>query len=194
MSEDQKQALIGLCKIEIKRWKAASESDPNMRYMVELMGVALSALTAEPVADVVSWNHPVENRTCAVQLRRFDLLPGELFTAPPAPAADLADLLPDVEKWRSPEAVRAQMAYRNLVEKAIATEAAVPVAAHDGWRLVPMEPTKEMIVAGQDKFEECIDSGFDSCEDGSTYEYSKISSDAPYLVYIAMLAAAPEVE
>jgi len=49
MTEEQKQALIGLCKIEIKRWKAASESDPNMRYMVELMGVALSALTAQPV-------------------------------------------------------------------------------------------------------------------------------------------------
>ena len=64
----------------------------------------------------------------------------------------------------------------------------------DGWKLVPVEPTKEMVAAGQDKFEECIDSGFDSCEDGSTYEYSKISSDAPYLVYIAMLAAAPEVE
>lgn len=49
MNTEQKQALIGLCKIEIKRWKAASESDPNMRYMVELMGVALAALTAEPV-------------------------------------------------------------------------------------------------------------------------------------------------
>ena len=39
----------------------------------------------------------------------------------PTPAADLADLLPDVEKWRSPEAVRAQMAYcaailRNIEE------------------------------------------------------------------------------
>lgn len=33
----------------------------------------------------------------------------------PAPAADLADLLPDVEKWRSPEAVRAQMAYRAAI-------------------------------------------------------------------------------
>ncbi|WP_448309657.1 hypothetical protein [Pantoea sp. PGP6] len=65
--------------------------------------------------------------------------------------------------------------------------------APEDWKMVPAEPTKEMIVAGQDKFEECIDSGFDSCEDGSTHEYSKISSDAPYLVYLAMLAAAPEV-
>lgn len=38
----------------------------------------------------------------------------ELYTRP-ATAADLADLLPDVEKWRSPEAVRAQMAYRAAI-------------------------------------------------------------------------------
>jgi hypothetical protein len=61
------------------------------------------------------------------------------------------------------------------------------------WQMVPVEPTKEMVSAGQDKFEECINYGFDSCEDGSTHEYSKISSDAPYQVYQAMLAAAPEV-
>lgn len=49
MTKEQKDNLTGLCKIEIKRWKAASESNPNMRYMVELMKVALSALTAQPV-------------------------------------------------------------------------------------------------------------------------------------------------
>lgn len=49
MKVEEKQALTGLCRIEIKRWKAASESNPNMRYMVELMEVALSALNAHPV-------------------------------------------------------------------------------------------------------------------------------------------------
>ncbi|UIL53963.1 hypothetical protein LZU96_08565 [Pantoea agglomerans] len=158
MTEEQKQALIGLCKIEIKRWKAASESDPNMRYMVELMVVALSALTAEPVADVVSWNHPVENRTCAVQLRRFDLLPGELFTAPPAPAAHLAGQVPD------------------------------------GWKLVPVEPTEEMIIEG---FESRPDESFS--EPAVWKKYSQLSGcqQAAYkaqLCWAAMLAAAPEVE
>lgn len=37
----------------------------------------------------------------------------------PAPAVNLADLVPDVEKWRSPEAVRAQMAYRTLLLRKI---------------------------------------------------------------------------
>ncbi|QHJ81555.1 MAG: hypothetical protein [Bacteriophage sp.] len=48
MSEEEKQALTGLCKIEIKRWKAFSESNPNMRYMSKLMEIALASLTAEP--------------------------------------------------------------------------------------------------------------------------------------------------
>lgn len=47
MTEQEKQVLAGLCRIEIKRWKAAAESNPNMRYMVELMDVALASLMAE---------------------------------------------------------------------------------------------------------------------------------------------------
>lgn len=42
------QVLIGLCKIEIKRWKAASEAKPNMRYMVALMEAALASLMSQP--------------------------------------------------------------------------------------------------------------------------------------------------
>lgn len=47
MTEQEKQVLAGLCRIEIKRWKAAAESNPNMRYIVELMEVALASLMAE---------------------------------------------------------------------------------------------------------------------------------------------------
>lgn len=47
MTEQEKQVLAGLCRIEIKRWKAAADSNPNMRYMVELMDVALASLAAE---------------------------------------------------------------------------------------------------------------------------------------------------
>lgn len=46
-TEGQRKALAGLCRIEIKRWKAVSESNPNMRYMVDLMETSLAALTAE---------------------------------------------------------------------------------------------------------------------------------------------------
>lgn len=47
LSGERKRELAGLCCIEIKRWKAAADSNPNMRYMVELMDVALASLTAE---------------------------------------------------------------------------------------------------------------------------------------------------
>lgn len=47
LSDDDKQTLAGLCRIEIKRWKRVTESNPNMRYMVGLMEIALASLTAE---------------------------------------------------------------------------------------------------------------------------------------------------
>ena len=50
MTDQDKQALAKLCRIEIKRWTNAAESNPNMGYMVELMEIALVSLTAEPVA------------------------------------------------------------------------------------------------------------------------------------------------
>lgn len=59
------------------------------------------------------------------------------------------------------------------------------------WKLVPVEPTKEMIVAGQDEHDNCVDSGFNSDIDGNRYDYTEISPDAPARVYGAMLAAAP---
>lgn len=56
MNAEHKQALIGLCKIEIMRWKAVAESNPNMVYMVELMETAMAALTAPAikVPDILS--------------------------------------------------------------------------------------------------------------------------------------------
>ena len=51
-TEEQRKALIGLCRIEIKRWKVASESNPNMRYMIDLMEIALAALMTEPEYNI----------------------------------------------------------------------------------------------------------------------------------------------
>lgn len=52
--------------------------------------------------------------------------------------------------------------------------------------------TKEMIIAGQEELEACIDNGFDSDADGNRHDYTAIASDAPYRVFCAMLAAAPQ--
>ena len=56
---------------------------------------------SEPVADVVVWSSPNEERTCDIRWRRFDVAPGPLYTAPPAPVVpeeaysdDCPDLYP----------------------------------------------------------------------------------------------------
>ncbi|EKS3262584.1 TPA: hypothetical protein NPP29_001145 [Klebsiella pneumoniae] len=62
----------------------------------------------------------------------------------------------------------------------------------DGYVMVPKEPTKQMILAGQEELESCIDNGFDSDIDGNRYDYTDIVPDAPHRVFMAMLAASPQ--
>lgn len=52
---------------------------------IELARIALASLEAEAVADVVAWSSPNEERTCDIRMRRHDIKPGSLYTAPPAP-------------------------------------------------------------------------------------------------------------
>lgn len=121
-TEEQRAELIGLCRIEVRRWKAAAEAVPEKKYMVELMETALAALTAKPVGKAIS-----------PSLAAFDVdqdLNVSIYTAPPVAAP------------------------------------AVP----DGWKLVPVEPTQEMV---------------DACFEGT-------SAGGIQKGYRAMLAAAPE--
>lgn len=48
----------------------------------------LRKVTAEPVADVVEWSSPNEERKCDIRWRRFDVAPGPLFTFPPSELTD----------------------------------------------------------------------------------------------------------
>lgn len=56
-----------------------------------LLSIALPALATsqvqEPVADVVAWSSPTEERTCDIRWRRHDVEPGPLYTAPSLPQA-----------------------------------------------------------------------------------------------------------
>ncbi len=70
--------------------KAAEQSDEgNLGYAmadaVKVIDGAIAAFGAEPVADVVAWSSPNEERTCDIRLRRHDIAPGPLYTTPPAP-------------------------------------------------------------------------------------------------------------
>lgn len=44
LTQEERQARIALCRIEITRWRSV----PDKTYMLELMEIALAALTAEP--------------------------------------------------------------------------------------------------------------------------------------------------
>lgn len=52
------------------------------------------------------------------------------------------------------------------------------------------EPTKEMVIAGDDAKENCIDSDWSSDADGNRHDYTTINSDLPAIVFRAMIDAA----
>ncbi|UXO69951.1 hypothetical protein [Pantoea dispersa] len=94
---DERRQLAALCKIEIKRWQAASESNPNMRYMVELMEIALAALTAEPVAYTDAEELETLRKGSFADMftpheaYKEDPLWMPLYTSPPAPVLRVPD-------------------------------------------------------------------------------------------------------
>ncbi|MCG5044305.1 hypothetical protein LZP96_09665 [Enterobacteriaceae bacterium 155047] len=78
----------------IKKYRISRDPDADGLAMDnELLAIALASLEAEPVADVVAWSHPSEERTCDIRWRRFDVAPGLPYTAPLAPVVpDLKEL------------------------------------------------------------------------------------------------------
>lgn len=64
-----------------------------------LLSIALAAMDAEPVADVVSWHKEGEERTCDIRLRRFDVAPGPLFAVAQQVAVALDDGREQFESW-----------------------------------------------------------------------------------------------
>lgn len=61
-----------------------SESVPP-EIVIVMARQLLAGMEQEPVADVVAWHHPTEERTCDIRLRRHDLAPGPLYAAPQLP-------------------------------------------------------------------------------------------------------------
>lgn len=61
-----------------------------------LARIALAVMDSEPVADVVAWSHPTEERTCDIRWRRHDVEPGPLYRhAQPAPVVVPEGLNPE---------------------------------------------------------------------------------------------------
>lgn len=56
--------------------------DSEEETMIRML---LAGMDSEPVADVVAWSSPNEERKCDIRWRRHDVAPGPLYAAPPAP-------------------------------------------------------------------------------------------------------------
>ncbi|MDH0063386.1 hypothetical protein [Leclercia adecarboxylata] len=93
---------------EVDFWRERDELIPSQQTAIRLRlaEIAMAALMTpkqEPVADVVAWSSPTEERTCDIRWRRHDVAPGPLYTAPPAPVVPdewkLQDALDFIEKY-----------------------------------------------------------------------------------------------
>ncbi|EOW2736108.1 hypothetical protein ACOV22_003204 [Klebsiella michiganensis] len=62
----------------------------------EMARMALAAMDSEPVADVVAWSHPTEERTCDIRWRRHDVEPGPLYRHKQQPSVPDRSIF---EKW-----------------------------------------------------------------------------------------------
>lgn len=103
-----KGQLIEQSREEVDFWRERDELIPSQQTAIRLRlaEIAMAALMTpkqEPVADVVAWSSPTEERTCDIRWRRHDVAPGPLYNAPPAPVVPdewkLQDAIDFIEKY-----------------------------------------------------------------------------------------------
>ncbi|HAS9375227.1 TPA: hypothetical protein ND788_003880 [Enterobacter hormaechei] len=77
--------LKTIAELEEERDATPGAVNEDAANALAAMKLALASLEAESVADVVAWSSPNKERTCDIRMRRHDIKPGSLYTAPPAP-------------------------------------------------------------------------------------------------------------
>lgn len=118
-------------------------------YVIALCRLALAGMDSKPVACMIGGHYlmhahdpKIDNYSSAVPL----------YTTPPAPVAvpdDVASRLPEImrtgkaNRWEIQALAKACLA--GMLNDGPVTAATVP----DGWKLVPVDPTKDMLRAGQ---------------------------------------------
>ncbi|HGF0789837.1 TPA: DUF551 domain-containing protein [Raoultella ornithinolytica] len=66
-------------KERIAALASAGELSLKEQFYLEALRVLAAGMDSEPVADVVAWSHPTEERTCDIRWRRHDVEPGPLY-------------------------------------------------------------------------------------------------------------------
>lgn len=219
MSTITKERIANL--IEFNSEGSDCQANAEQWEVHELARIALTSLEAEPVADVVAWSSQNEERTCDVRLRRHDIKPGILYTAPPAPVS-VPDLLEQFAEFMAAESIKsgdypdgwqskasnAAHEYAQNIRAAMLQAGNSPVA-HDGWVMVPKKLTAENGAKGvlsgefsETKFINCPECfGDDDCEtcDGSgrieiTVPVTWTTIKAIWAKGVEHFAAAPQQE
>ncbi|MEG6190726.1 hypothetical protein [Enterobacter kobei] len=183
----------------LRLWDDLNDRHAPPEVVRELARIAMASLEAEPVADVVAWSSPNEERACDVRLRRHNINPGPLYTVPPASVAFNTE--PVAWLWSNrkhpPEVTLVCPENDDKAEAAQwsgwsyqALYAFPPVP--EGWIMVPVEPTEDMIIHG---FEAELREEFRDAEAWEAFEEMSGCEQAAQRAkwcWSAMIAAAPK--
>ncbi|MEL5563602.1 hypothetical protein PTR02_23360 [Serratia nevei] len=195
----------------IKQWRSDAENIArrSCEYETEYSAAeAILALTAELLANreaqpvALVDRRPAASGSICWQNGGKDLAHGtELFTAPPAPAVNASQDFEAwfVEKYKQPERLMKngdgaykfcgiQMAFSAWIDGRAAM-LAQPVSS--GYKLVPVEPTENMIIDGFES--DAFMALADAVNEKNSWPYGcRESAECVEGIFKAMLAAAPE--
>lgn len=205
----------------IRAWDYLNDDVATPEVVRDMARLLLDGIEQEPVADVVAWSSPTEERTCDIRWRRHDVDPGPLYAAtPPAPVVPnkmTIETLPEEIKqlpivtaliWMEGWNASCAAAPRGKAKNAESPTTIQPLRALDllpknvestsgmsnGLVAVPVEPTENMIIAG---FEAELREEFRDPEAWKTFEDMSGCEQAAHrakLCWAAMIAAAPQQE
>ncbi|MGX7395734.1 hypothetical protein ACWOQQ_00220 [Enterobacter sp. ESY66] len=173
--------------------------EPTASEERELARIALASLEAEPVHQFIYNNPYEEGYTEWLDCNKdyFNGVPEDcrriLYTAPPAPISVPAAMEMDDDFDSAFEHGKAVgwNAYRAaMLQGADGNSPVIP----DGWVMVPVEPTEDMIVNG---FESEPDESFSDEKEWATYDAMSGCQQAAHrakLCWAAMIKAAPKLE
>lgn len=197
--EEAKQAVEGC-----RRLLRVSPGVEAHKISLRLAEITLASLTAEPVGfiarhketgDFGSWLHP---KADWFKGDKYEIL--NAYTTQPAPvvpdAISTRQAISKMEEYALCDSINVAFKYgwnacrAAMFQGAAGNSPAIP----DGWALVPIEPTEDMIING---FESEPDESFSDEKEWEAYDAMSGCQQAAHrakLCWAAMIAAAPQQE
>lgn len=184
-TEEQRKALIVELETEktvLEKWRDDWNARDRLNYRA--ICITLASLTAEPVAYIMGeetiddFNRGYEFFAVRNAKDEPDMPSVPLYTAPPAPSLRLPGKVScDGFNEKEPDEARNLgqcEGWNSCINEVKRLNATAPQPVPDGWKLVPVEPTRQMMSQGH---------------------FAMAGTDRGKFrrIYQAMVAAAPEV-